>query len=196
MKLAKSVVDYLNSSPWKEELEELRSILLETELKEELKWGTPHYTLGGKIVVGMAGFKSYYGLWFHQGVFLKDQSKVLVNAQEGTTKGLRQWRFQSGDRVDTDQVKEYVLEAIVNQRAGKEIKVEPKKVSIPDELKEALACNAKLSEAYDSLTPGRRKEYAEYIGSAKQEKTRLSRLEKSVPMILQGVGLNDKYKGS
>ena len=194
MRMAKSIDEYLNGNPWEQELNALRGILHETELVEELKWGTPHYTLDGKIVVGIAGFKQYFGLWFHQGVFLKDAGKVLINAQEGTTKGLRQWRFNTIDDIDKALVMEYVKEAIQNQRDGKEIKPEKKQLVIPDELKEALASNSNLSERFDALTPGKQREYADYIGAAKQEKTRLSRLEKCVPMIESGVGLNDRYR--
>ena len=78
--MAKSVEEYLGENVWKDGLTLLREILLDTELVEELKWGTPHYTIDSKIVVGIAGFKQYFGLWFHNGVFLKDESKVLINA--------------------------------------------------------------------------------------------------------------------
>ncbi|NQV53929.1 MAG: YdeI/OmpD-associated family protein [Flavobacteriales bacterium] len=194
MNTTASVNAFLEASPRKDELEILRSILLETELSETIKWGAPHYTLDGKIVLGIAGFKSYAGLWFHQGVFLKDPAKVLVSAQRGATKALRQWRFVSIKDIDTALVKTYVLEAIQNQKDGKEIKPQPKRVTLPDELKEALAGDVVLSEAFGKLTPGRRNEYAEYIGGAKQEKTRISRLEKCIPMVIHGVGLNDRYK--
>ena len=173
----------------------LRDILLETELEETVKWGAPCYTLKGKNVVGLTSFKAYTGLWFHQGVFLKDQQKKLINAQEGTTKALRQWRFTSIEDIDVELVKQYVQEAIQNQREGKEIKpVRAKKIDIPEELKSELSQNNVLNEAFRSLTPGKQREYCEHIGSAKQEKTRLNRLEKAIPMILDGVGLNDKYK--
>ncbi len=182
------------SSPRKDELTLLRALLLETELSETVKWGAPHYTIDGKIVVGIAGFKSYAGLWFHQGVFLTDAAKVLVSAQRGGAKALRQWRFSSKEEIDPALVTAYVLEAIQNQKDGKEMKPQPKRVSLPSELKEALARSAELSEAFDLLTPGRRNEYAEYIAGAKQEKTRISRLEKCIPMMINGVGLNDRYK--
>jgi len=194
MERAKSVESYIESSAWKNELNALRDILTQTELVEELKWGTPHYTINKKIVVGIAGFKAYFGLWFHQGVFLKDEHNVLLNAQEGTTRGLRQWRFNAMDDIDAKLIVAYVEEAIENQKAGKEIKPQKKQLVIPDELKEALARDAELSLKFDALTPGKKKEYAEHIGSAKQEKTRLSRLEKSVPLIMAGVGLHDKYR--
>ncbi|MCG8575994.1 MAG: YdeI/OmpD-associated family protein, partial [Flavobacteriales bacterium] len=108
--------------------------------------------------------------------------------------GLRQWRFSKMEEIEADLLKEYLLEAIQNQKDGKMIKVEPKKVEIPAELKDALAKMPELKVKFEALTPGKQKEYSEHIGSAKQEKTRLSRLDKSIPLILEGKGLNDKYR--
>ncbi len=92
MQRAKSVDAYINqSAQWHDELKLLRRILRWTSLKEEIKWGAPCYTHNGKNVVGVGAFKSYFGLWFHQGALLKDDNNVLINAQEGKTKALRQW---------------------------------------------------------------------------------------------------------
>ena len=181
-------------SEWKAALSKLRKILKETELEESIKWGSPVYSFGTKNVVGLGAFKSYVGLWFFQGVFLKDEANVLENAQEGKTKALRQWRFASADEIDVDLVKAYVLEAIENQKAGKELKPQKKKLEIPMELSALFTQDKELRSAFNSLTPGKQREYADHIGSAKQEKTRLSRLEKAIPMIKDGVGLHDKYK--
>lgn len=179
----------------KQELTLLRDILIDSELTECMKWGAPCYTINGKNVIGLAAFKSYVGLWFHQGVFLKDTQQVLMNAQEGVTKALRQWRFKDLNDIDIRLVKDYVNEAIENQKAGKELKaVKSKSIQIPAELKNELESNKSLKSAFDSLTLGKQREYSEYIGSAKQGKTRKSRLEKCTVMILEGVGLNDKYK--
>ena len=191
-----SVVDYIeHHEERKDELLFLRSILLETELEETIKWGAPCYMFNGKNVIGLASFKSYTGLWFHQGVFLSDKSKMLINAQEGTTKALRQWRFSSIKEMEPELIKSYVEEAIQNQKDGKEMKaVKAKKVEMPEELKLELSQNNVLNQAFQSLTPGKQREYSEYIGSAKQDKTKLSRLAKVAPMIIEGVGLHDKYK--
>lgn len=191
---AKTVEEYIEGSQWGDEIQILREILLGTDLKECVKWGAPHYTINNKNVVGIAGFKEHFALWFHQGVFLQDTYNVLMNAGEGVTKGLRQWRFKSREEIDKERILEYTLEAIENQRRGLEIKPETKKVPMPMELDRELKANRPLKEAFDALSPGKRKEYAEYVGSAKQEKTRLSRLQKCVPMILAGTGLNDKYR--
>lgn len=191
----KTVDEYIaKHNEWQELLEKLRSIMLTTELEETIKWGAPVYTIDSKNVLGLGAFKSYGGIWFYQGVFLKDPQQKLINAQEGTTKALQQWRFSSVDEVDEKIVKAYVLEAIENQKQGKELKPEKKQVPVPNELKTALKTDPNLKRAFESLTPGKQREYSEYIDSAKQEKTRLSHLDKITPMILDGVGLNDHYK--
>jgi uncharacterized protein YdeI (YjbR/CyaY-like superfamily) len=180
---------------WKEKLQQLRAVFQKTELKEEVKWGKPTYTLDGKLVAAMADFKNHMALWFHQGVFLKDKHKKLINAQEGVTKALRQWRFEEEDEIDSALVLEYVNEAIANSKAGKELKKSPKKpVEIPSLLKEAFKSDKQLSETFSALSPSCQREYAEYIAEAKQEKTKLSRLEKCIPMIKDKKGLHDKYK--
>jgi uncharacterized protein YdeI (YjbR/CyaY-like superfamily) len=180
---------------WAEELELLYSIVRSTELEETIKWGGPCFTINGKNVLGIGGFKSYVGIWFHQGVFLKDLQKVLVNASEEKTKALRQWRFQSVKEIKPKLVKAYVLEAIENAKAGKELKPEKKKTGdLPEELKSAFKKEKILQSNFSQLTPFKQREYIDYILDAKQEKTRIVRVEKSIPLILEGKGLNDKYR--
>ncbi len=179
---------------WSSQWIAARKVLNSTDLTETVKWGSPHYTYDGKIVAALAGFKNHMGIWFHQGVFLKDKAKKLLNAQEGTTRGLRQWRVEEGEKIEAKLLKSYALEAIENQKSGKQIKPEKKKLVIPDELAAALKKSVKLKKKFEALTPGKQKEYAEHISSAKQEKTRLSRLDKITPMINAGIGLYDKYK--
>lgn len=180
---------------WKEKLIQLRTVFQKTELKEEVKWGKPTYTIDGKMVVAMSDFKNHMALWFHQGVFLKDPQNKLINAQEGVTKALRQWRFEEDDKIEPKIVLKYVEEAIANAKAGKEMKpVKKKKVIIPEIFKNAMAKDKLLKESYNKLTPGRQREYAEHISEAKREATQQSRLEKCSKMIKQGVGLHDKYK--
>lgn len=195
MKNNKTVEDFLsNNENWRKEFEKIREILLKTELKEEIKWGIPTYSAHGKNIVAFAGFKNHVALWFYNGVFLKDEHKVLYNANEEKTRGLRQWRFTSADEINPDLVLSYVFEAIQNQKEGKEIKPESKKLAIPAELQKALDSNKVLKSAFESLTPGRQKEYIEFIDSAKREPTRIDRLNKSIPIILEGKGLHDKYR--
>ncbi|ARV10610.1 hypothetical protein BTO05_13560 [Winogradskyella sp. PC-19] len=197
MKKVNSVEEYIKTNNhWQKELEFLRSLVLKTELNEAIKWSAPVYELHGKNVLGLGAFKNHFCIWFFNGVFLKDKQNILVNAQENKTKGLRQMRFNAFDEVNTVLVLAYVKEAIENQRAGKEIKVvrKGKTVVIPQELKTVLNDDQDLQLAFSALTPGKQREYCEYISSAKREATKISRLEKIIPMILNGVGLNDKYK--
>ena len=113
MKRYKTVDDYIaHAAQWQDELRRLREILQSTELTEDVKWGAPCYTFDKKNVVGILGFKSYFGFWFHQGVLLEDRKKVLINAQEGKTKALRQWRMNSPNDIKPATIKAYVREAI------------------------------------------------------------------------------------
>jgi uncharacterized protein YdeI (YjbR/CyaY-like superfamily) len=195
MQLAKSVEEYIEEhSERSNELVKLRNILLRTELTETVKWGMPHYLYKTRLVVGLASFKNYSGLWFHHGVFLADAKGVLQNAQEEKTRGMRQWRFVSMDDINEELVYAYVLESIENAKAGKEIKPQKKALTIPEELDQALRSDSPLKLAYNSLSRGKQIEYADFIGTAKQDATRINRLRKSIPMIMNGAGLNDKYK--
>ena len=186
---------YAKKSPWKDELLKLREILQKTDLKEEVKWGAPCYTYDGKNIVGVGAFKSYFGLWFHQGALLKDDKKVLINAQEGRTKALRQWRMSSAKEIKPTFIKAYVKEAIELAKTGKEIKADRSKpLVIPTELKKALGANKKAGAAFKKLRPGLQREYADHISDAKQAATKERRLDKILPMIVAGKGLNDKYR--
>ena len=154
------------------------------------------YDLNGKNVVGLGAFKNHFGVWFFNGVFLKDKNNLLVNAQKGKTKALRQMRFESITDINKDVVLAYVKEAIGNQKAGKEIKPDrsKKETIIPDELQTELSSSNELKASFNNLSPSKQREYCEHIATAKREATKLSRLEKIKPMILQGTGLHDKYK--
>lgn len=182
-------------SQWSKQLEALRVVFKNTELKEEIKWGSPTYTLNGKLIAGMAAFNNHYAIWFHQGVFLKDKQKKLLNAQEGVTRGLRQWRFEKGDIIESDLILAYLKESITNSLAGKEIKSQPKRgVNIPPILNKSLEEDSDLSLAFKKLTPGKQREYVNHIGSAKKIETQQNRLIKCKPLIMEGKGLHDKYK--
>ncbi len=182
-------------SPFREGLRQLREIVLQTELYEDLKWGAPVYTLGGKNVLGVLSFKQHFGLWFFNGVFLSDPLGVLDNVQEGKTKAMRHWKFSGADQIDPKAVLSYVQEAIRNERKGKKLAPEkPRKLQIPDELKSAFDEEPKLKEQFNSLTAYKKRDYAEYISTAKQAATRERRLRKILPMIRQGIGLNDQYR--
>lgn len=179
---------------WAEELGKLREIIHKTELVETNKWGGEVYTLNNKNVLGIGGFKNYFTIWFWNGVFLKDESKVLVNANEGVTKGLRQWRFTSAVEINEKLILQYIHEAIENEKKGLSIKPEKKETMRCDFFENELKNNALLNEAFLKFTPYKQKEFWEYMATAKQEKTKVTRFEKIKPMILENRGLNDKYK--
>lgn len=182
---------------WQESLLLLRGLMQSTRLEESVKWGMPVYTLNDKNVAGFSAFKAWTGIWFFQGVFLQDSEQVLINAQEGTTKGLRQWRFSSAEEIRKlgTTIQAYLEEAIQNQEAGKEIKPDRNKaLVIPEELDLAFGSNPSLKESFEALSLSRKRDYAEHVGSAKREETRQQRLQKVIPMILEGIGMNDKYK--
>ncbi|MEH6407908.1 MAG: DUF1801 domain-containing protein [Leeuwenhoekiella sp.] len=187
---------FKKDKPFKKELFRLREIMLSTELEEDYKWNAPIYTINGKNVAGIGGFKNHFGVWFFNGALLKDESNLLVNAQEGKTKALRQIRFTTEDQIDESILKKYLEEAIENQKDGKIIKTNraSREVEIPSELNNAFILNHELKVRFEQLTPGRQHEYAEYISGAKQGATRITRLDKCIPMIMVGIGLNDKYK--
>lgn len=180
---------------WKAILEPLRKLMLDAGLEETVKWGVPVYTWNGKNVTGLVAFKAYAGIWFYKGSLLKDPQGVLQSAQKGT-QALLQWRFSSADELDVESVKSYVKEAIELEKAGKSVP-QPKKKSFqtPDELEEAFQKEPELKERFEALTHSKKREYAEHIGGAKKEDTRRRRLEKALPLLRKGKGLNDKYKG-
>ena len=197
MKKVSSVEDYIETNEtFSEALTLLRELFLSTELTETLKWNAPVYTINTKNVMGLGAFKNHFGIWFFNGIFLKDEHNVLTNAQEGKTKALRQMKFSSINDIDKNIVLKYVKEAIENQKAGKEIKADrsKKETVIPDELNAILKSNSDLMIGFETLTPYKQREYCDYINSAKRETTKQNRLIKIKPMILKGIGLNDKYK--
>lgn len=179
---------------WPEGLEVLKSIIAQTELVETTKWGGPVYTINGKNVLAVGGFKNFFTLWFHKGVFLKDEAGVLINANEGTTKSLRQWRFTSVVDIDEALVLKYINEAIAVEKAGLGIAPAKKELVIPEYLREQLDAHNALKTAFEAFSSYKQKEFTEYIAEAKQDKTKASRFEKIKPMILEGKGLNDRYR--
>lgn len=195
MEKDKLVYDMQNSERWSEELSLLSSIIIKAPLDKAIKWGSEVFTYNGKNVVSYGGFKNYFAIWFYNGVFLNDRYKVLVSATEGVTKSLRQWRFNSRDEVDENKILEYIYDAIEVEKKGLKVKPEKfKMIEMPKLLADELDKDEILKDAFYQFTPGKQKEFMEYITYASQETTKLNRLEKIKPMILEKIGLNDKYK--
>jgi uncharacterized protein YdeI (YjbR/CyaY-like superfamily) len=176
---------------WRQEFEALRSILRDFDLTEDFKWGHPCYALGKSNIVLMHGFKEYCALLFFKGALMKDPSGILVQQTENV-QAARQIRFTSADEIKrmANALKSYVQEAIDVERAG--LKVEFKKeFDIPEEFQSKLDERPELKTAFEALTPGRQRAYLLHFSGAKQSKTREARIEKCVPQILQGKGLDD-----
>lgn len=178
---------------WQEAFKKMRSIALATGLAEELKWGHPCYTYKKNNVVLIHGFKDYCAFLFHKGALLKDPESMLVQ-QTAHVQAARQIRFTRVDEIRDQEaiLKAYIYEAIEVEKAG--LQVEKKKTSefnMPEEFKSALEEDSRLKTAFDSLTPGRQRGYLLYFSTAKQSKTRESRIEKYYQHILDGKGLND-----
>lgn len=178
---------------WQEAFQELRDIVLDCGLTEELKWGCPCYTHQKSNIVLIHGFKDYCALLFMQGALLKDPKKILVQ-QTQNVQSARQLRFSGMEDILKKKatIKAYINDAIKNDKAG--LKVEMKKTNeykIPDEFETALMEIPELKNAFHRLTPGRQRAYLLYFSSAKQSKTRMERVEKYIPKILNNKGLDD-----
>jgi uncharacterized protein YdeI (YjbR/CyaY-like superfamily) len=181
------------STKWRAELAELRRIILKSGLTEEVKWGAPCYTLDGKNVVLIQGFKEYCAVMFVKGALLKNYQGILIQ-QTGDVQAGRQVRFTDiKDINDTESTLMLCIsDAIAAEKAG--LKVEKKKTSdfpVPDEFESKMDASPALKAAFDSLTPGRQRAYLYYFSAAKQSKTRASRVENYIPKILDGKGLDD-----
>ena len=181
------------SKRWQAELAVLRELVSGCGLAEEVKWGQPCYTLGGKNVVLLHGFKDYCALLFFKGALLEDRHHILVQ-QTDNVQSARQARFTSVDEIQRQRavLRAYVAQAVALEQAGRRVVLKPTAAfERPPELVQALAGSTSLNAAFEALTPGRQRAYILHVAAAKQAKTRLSRIEKCVPAILAGKGLND-----
>lgn len=185
---------YFNKAKkWKEEIELLRTIVLDCHLAEELKWGCPCYTHEGSNIVLIHVFKEYCALLLFKGVLLKDPKGILIQQTENV-QAARQIRFTSVAQITKLKatIKAYIMEAVKVEEAG--LKVEMKKTSeypVPEEFQSKLDKDANLRKAFEALTPGRQKGYLFYFSQAKQSKTREARVKKYIPQILDGKGIDD-----
>ena len=178
---------------WRAEIAAMRRVLAGFPMKEERKWGKPTYTVDGKNVVIMQGFKEYFALGFFQGALLKDPRKVLV--QLGQIHAARVMKFTSAKeiRAKAATIKAYVREAIAVEKAG--LRMKPKKTSdfpVPKELSERFRKDARFKRAFKALTPGRQRSYLYHFAAAKQSATRTARIEKATPAIFEGRGFLER----
>lgn len=184
---------FSKAKKWNEEFEQLRMIILDCGLTEELKWGCPCYTSDKKNIVLVHGFKEYCALLFFKGALLKDPKGILIQQTENV-QSARQVRFTSLRQIIKLEpaLRAYIKNAVEIEKAG--LKVTLKKTSefqVPAEFQKKLDKSSALKIAFETLTPGRQRAYIFYFSQPKQSKTREARVEKSVPQILRGKGLND-----
>ncbi|POY35951.1 hypothetical protein C3K47_12130 [Solitalea longa] len=185
---------YFNKAEkWQKELDKLRMIILDFGLTEELKWGVPCYTYQGNNIVLIHDFKEYCAILFFKGALLKDPNGVLIQ-QTKNVQAARHLRFRNLLQVLEIEttIKAYIYEAIEVEKSG--LKVELKKTEdfpVPEEFQHKLAEVPELKTAFEALTPGRQRAYLFYFSQAKQAKTREARIEKYMPQILNGKGLDD-----
>lgn len=188
-------VDWFFDKPtkWQKEYSALRTLVLDSGLTEELKWGVPCYTYLGSNVVLIHGFNDYCALLFHKGVLLKDDEALLVQQTENV-QSARQIRFKGiTDILEKKQIlKAYIFEAIEVERAGLKVEMKTtKEYLVPEEFQNVLDSAPEVKAAFENLTPGRQRGYLLYFSSAKQPKTRQARVEKYLAKILEGKGVDD-----
>jgi len=179
---------------WAAEIAAMQRILVDLGMKEECKWGKPTYTLDGKNIVILQGFRDYFALGFFQGVLLKDPKRRLV--QLGQTQAGRVMKFTCTAAIaaQTATIKAYVREAMALAKSGAQVK--KKKTAdypVPAELIAAFHRRSGLKAAFGALTPGRQRGYLYYFAAAKQSSTRTARIEKCVPAILAGRGFLERH---
>lgn len=184
---------FTKDTKWQEEYEELRELVLDCGLSEELKWGCPCYTFQKSNIVLIHGFKEYCALLFMKGALLKDNKGILVQ-QTKNVQAARQIRFTSVKEIVKIKtiIKAYIKEAIEVEKAGLKVKLKkPTEFKMPEEFKNVIDDVPELKIAFYNLTPGRQRGYLLYFSSPKQAKTREARIEKCVQQILNGKGLDD-----
>ncbi|MCA1050976.1 YdeI family protein [Priestia aryabhattai] len=193
-KMNPKVDEFLSKAKkWKEEYETLRKIVLDCELTEDYKWMNPCYTFDKKNIVLMHGFKEYCALLFPKGSLLQDSHGILIQQTENV-QGARQIRFTNVQEIAEKEavLKAYIHEAIEVEKAGLKVKAKkPEELIIPEELQHKFDEIPDLKDAFTTLTPGRQRAYILHFSAVKQSKTRASRVEKCIPNILNGKGLND-----
>lgn len=184
---------FKKAKKWKEEFEKLREIVLDCGLTEEFKWMHPCYTHQDKNIVLIHGFKEYCALLFHKGALLKDPHGILIQQTENV-QAARQIRFANVQEIEEMQLilKTYIDEAIEVEKAGLQVNYKKNtELDIPEELQNKFIEIPDLKVAFEALTPGRQRAYVYYFSAAKQSKTRESRIEKYLPHILNGKGIDD-----
>lgn len=177
---------------WRDEIQMLRSTLLECGLEEDLKWGKPCFLFEGSNVAIIQPMKKHCSLMFFKGTLMEDTYGLLRSQGEHTQSAMR-LEFTGKDDIKKDALKAYVKQAIAVEKAGLKVDFKAKReLEIPEELARIMSGDNKLAKAFDSLTPGRRRGYILHFTGAKQSKTRIARIERCIPKILAGKGMHDR----
>jgi uncharacterized protein YdeI (YjbR/CyaY-like superfamily) len=192
-KIRKAFMEMAYRERWEAEIAEMRRVLASLAMNEERKWGKPTYTIDGKNIVILQGFKEYFALGFFKGALLKDRKNVLV--QLGQVQAGRVMKFTSAKEITAKAatIKAYVREAIAVEEAGLQVKKRTTSdLPVPEELKERLRRDPRFKRAFEALTPGRQRSYLYHFGAAKHSATRVARIEKAMSAIFEGKGFLER----
>ena len=192
--MEKNIESYFSKpKKWQKEIQEMRAIALDCNLTETFKWGHPCYTLNNNNIVLIHEFKSYCAYLFFKGALIQDEKGLLIQQSENV-QAARQIRFTHVDEIIKLKkiLKAYIFEAIAIEKAGLKVALkETAAYTIPEEFQQVLEKQKKVHKAFYTLTPGRQRAYLLHFAAPKQSKTRVARIEKCLPLILSGLGLND-----
>ena len=192
--MEKNIESYFSKpKKWQKEIQEMRAIALDCNLTETFKWGHPCYTLNNNNIVLIHEFKSYCAYLFFKGALIQDEKGLLIQQSENV-QAARQIRFTHVDEIIKIKkvLKAYIFEAIAIEKAGLKVALkETAAYTIPEEFQQVLDKQKKVHKAFYALTPGRQRAYLLHFAAPKQSKTRVARIEKCLPLILSGLGLND-----
>ena len=192
--MEKNIESYFSKpKKWQKEIQEMRAIALDCNLTETFKWGHPCYTLNNNNIVLIHEFKSYCAYLFFKGALIQDEKGLLIQQSENV-QAARQIRFTHVDEIIKLKkiLKAYIFEAIAIEKAGLKVALkETAAYTIPEEFQQVLDKQEKVHKAFYALTPGRQRAYLLHFAAPKQSKTRVARIEKCLPLILSGLGLND-----
>ncbi|MCI5056987.1 MAG: DUF1801 domain-containing protein [Flavobacteriales bacterium] len=182
---------------WTAELKLLRDIVQSCNLTEESKWGAPCYTYNAQNVLMISALKDYCSISFFKGSLLKDDKNLLAKPGPNS-QAARLFKFTKIEEIEKvkEDIKAYIFEAVENEKLGLKVTFKKNPEPTPEELQEVMDKDPVFKAAFEGLTPGRQRGYILHFMKPKQSKTRISRIEKCTPLILEGIGLHDHYKST
>lgn len=185
----------LNNPKFQIALDIIREAMLGCGMEETVKWSRPVYMINGQNIAGIGAFRNHIAIWYFHGSLLSDPENHLITSEKNPAQGMRQLRFNNETEIKIELIERFNQEAIKNQKSGKTVQYKNKTGFIlPQELLETLKKDTILNENFNQFTVSKKREFCEFIANAKRKETRLSRLEKSINLIRNQIGLNDKYR--